>query len=184
MFELIEKYKKKGEEIIEFLKKDVQGLRTNRATPSLVENVLVNAYGVKTPLKQLANITAPEPRLLIIQPWDINIIKDIEASLTNLDLGATPTVKENLIHINLPPLSEETRKKMVKLLKLKIENARISLRKVRDEVRSEIIEKAREGKLREDEKYRFLENLDKETEKFMEKIKEIEEKKEKEITTI
>lgn len=184
MFNLLEKFKEEGKKVIEFFKNDIQTLRTNRATPDLVANVLVNAYGVKTPLKQLANITAPEPRLLVIQPWDTNIIKEIESALANFDLGATPTVKENVIHINLPPLNEETRKKLVKILSLKVENSRVSLRRVRDEVRSKIIESTRNGELTEDDKYRLLEELDKETDKFMKEIEEIQNKKEREITSI
>jgi len=184
MFNLLEKFKEEGKKVIEFFKNDIQTLRTNRATPDLVANVLVNTYGVKTPLKQLANITAPEPRLLVIQPWDTNIIKEIESALANFDLGATPTVKENVIHINLPPLNEETRKKLVKILSLKVENSRVSLRRVRDEVRSKIIESTRNGELTEDDKYRLLEELDKETDKFMKEIEEIQNKKEREITSI
>jgi ribosome recycling factor len=149
-----------------------------------VAHILVDAYGVKTPLEQLAAITVPEPRLIIIQPWDKNIIKEIEVALTQANLGTIPTVKETVIHINLPPLNEETRKNLVKILSQKLEKARNALRNLRDEFRSKINKAAKEKEITEDDKYRLFEDLDKKTAKFMEEIETIGQRKEKEITTI
>lgn len=177
-------FQTEGQKVIDFFQKDAQSLRTNRASADLVSHILVNAYGVKTPLEQLATVTVPEPRLIIIQPWDRNIIKDVEAALTQANLGTMPTVKETFIHINLPPLNEETRKNLVKILHQKLENARVSLRNSRDGIRSKINKAAKEKEITEDDKYRLFEELDKKTSKFTEAIESISQKKEKEITTI
>lgn len=170
--------------VIDFFKKDLMSLRSGRATSNLVENILVEAYGVKTPLQQLAGITIPEPRMIIIQPWDRNIIKEIEKSLLTADLGAVPSIKEGVIHLNLPPLNEETRQRLVKILNGKLENTKRAIRAIRDEVREKIIESEREKEITEDDKYRLLEELDKKSGQYQEEIKEIAEKKEKEIMTI
>jgi ribosome recycling factor len=177
-------FKQEGEKIIDFFKKDIQGLRTNRANVQLVSHLLVDVYGIKTPLEQLATITIPEPRSIMIQPWDKNLIKEIEATLTQADLGALPVVKDGVIHLNLPPLNEETRKKMVKLLQQKAENSRIKLRNLRDEYRSKILQLAKEKEISEDQKYRLLEDLDKKNKELMDEIETIKERKEKEIMTI
>ena len=177
-------FEQEGQKILDFLKKDVQAIRTNRASIDLVAHILVDAYGVKTPLEQLATITVPEPRLIIIQPWDRNIIKEIEIALTQANLGTLPTVKETAVHLNLPPLNEETRKNLVKILSQKLEKAKNALRNLRDEFRSKINKAAKEKEITEDDKYRLFEDLDKKTAKFMEEIETIGQRKEKEITTI
>lgn len=180
----LSKFEQEGQKILDFLKKDLQSLRTNRASVDLVSHILVEAYGVKTPLEQLAGINIPEPRLIVIQPWDRNIIKEIESALTKADLGALPIVKEAIIHLNLPPLNEEARQRLVKILHEKLENARISLRTRRDEERSKIIKSEREKEITEDDRYHLLEDLDKKTSDFMKEIEILGQRKEKEITTI
>lgn len=177
-------FQMEGQKILDFLKKDVQAIRTNRASFDLVANILVEVYGVKTPLAQIATITIPEPRLIIIQPWDRNIIKEIEAALSQANLGTLPTVKEAVIHINLPQLSEETRKNLVKILHQKLEKQRVALRNLRDEFRSKIQKAAKEKEITEDDKYRLFEELDTKNSEFMKEIETIGQQKEREITTI
>ncbi|MGC9049001.1 MAG: ribosome recycling factor [Patescibacteria group bacterium] len=177
-------FEQEGQKVLDFIRKDIQAIRTNRASADLVAHILVNAYGTKTPLEQLATITVPEPRLIVIQPWDRNIVKEIEIALTQANLGTIPTIKETVIQINLPPLNEETRKNLVKILHQKLEQTRINLRNLRDEFRSKINKLAKEKEITEDDKYRLLEDLDKKTSKFMEEIETIGERKEREITTL
>lgn len=180
----LETYKSKFNKFIDFFKKETQSLRTNRATPELVVHILIDVYGVKTPLEQLASITAPEPRLLVIQPWDKNILKEIERSLTEANLGAMPTVKGEAVYLSLPPLSEETRKQLVKILQFKAEHVRNEIRRLRDEIRSKIIKEERVKAITEDAKYRLFEQLDKLTNEFVEEVKKIVERKEDEIMSV
>lgn len=180
----LKSFQEAGQRALEFLKKDLQTIRTNRASTDLVAHILVDAYGVKTPLEQLANITIPEPRSIVIQPWDKNVIKEIETALTRANLGITPMVKEAVVHLNLPPLNEETRKDLVKILHQKQEKAKVNLRNIRDEERSKINKAAKDKTVSEDDKYDLLEELDKKTSGLMTEIEKIGEKKEKEIITI
>lgn len=182
--DFIESYKQETKKIIAYLKEDIAAIRTDRATPALVENFLVDAYGVKTPLKRLASITCPEPRSILIQPWDANIIKEVAKAIQEKNLGANPVLQEKFIRLNLPTLTEEQRENYVKILHEKLENARIQIRGLRDKVRDEIREKERNKEITEDDKYRLWEDLDKETDKLNKEIKELGEVKEKEIMTI
>ncbi|MDD5626367.1 MAG: ribosome recycling factor [Patescibacteria group bacterium] len=181
---IIESHKQEFENIVEFFKKDIQGIRTNRATPDLVSHVLVSVYGAKTPLEQLASVNVPEPRTIVIQPWDKSIIKEIEKALSSVDLGASPLSQEGIIRLVLPALSEETRNNLVKILKTKLEHSHQSLRTIRDLVREKIIKSERAKEMSEDDKFRLLEDLDKFTVAKQEEMKLICERKEKEITSI
>lgn len=184
MDDLIKSHQEEFEKVINFLKKDIQSLRTNRANPELVSHLLVEVYGTKTPLEQLATLSIPEPRSIVIQPWDKNILKEITQALAKSNLNLNPNVSNGVIRLNFPPLNEETRKNLVKVLNEKLENARKSLRSVRDSIREGIIKAEREKEIGEDDKYRFFENLDNLTNDYQEKIKEIGQIKEKEILTI
>ncbi len=179
--DIIQFHQSKFEKIIEFLKKDIQSIRTNRANPDLVAHVSVDAYGTKTPLEQLAALSVPEPRTIVIQPWDKNLVKVIEKALTAVDLGTMPSVSEGIIRLNLPALNEETRRNLVKFLQTKLEQGRKSLRLVRDNIRDEIVKAERAKEITEDEKYRLFEELDKLTGQKQDEIKLMGEKKEKEI---
>ncbi|MDD2647102.1 MAG: ribosome recycling factor [Patescibacteria group bacterium] len=180
----LKNFQENVQKTLEALKKDVQTIRTGRATADLISHILVEAYGVRTPIDQLASITIPEPRLIIIQPWDRNLVKEIEIALTQANLGTLPSVRESLIHVNLPPLNEETRKNLVKILNQKLEHWRNEIRSERDEFRSKINKAAKDKEITEDDKFEFFEDLDKSSSKIMEEIDQIGVKKEKEITTI
>ena len=181
---IIEDHKPEFNKAIDFLKKDVQSLRTNRANPELISNLLVEVYGTKTPLEQLATLNVPEPRIIVVQPWDKNIVKEIEKALSKTDLGFSINLNEGMIRLSLPPLNEERRKDLVKILHNKLENVRKSLRNIRDSIREEIIKSERSKEITEDKKYRFFEDLDKLTNEYQEEIKLIGERKEKEISII
>ncbi|MDD5172603.1 MAG: ribosome recycling factor [Patescibacteria group bacterium] len=181
---ITESHQEEFTKTIDFLKKDIQSVRTNRANPELINHILIEVYGTKTPLEQLATLSVPEPRTIVIQPWDKNIIKEIEKSLSKSDVGAPPMVNEGVIRLTLPPLNEERRKDLVKILHLKLESARKSLRAIRDSIKEEIVKSERSKEISEDDKYRLFEKLDKMAGDYQEEVKLIGERKEKEIISI
>lgn len=136
---------------LEHLAAEFDGIRTGRANPSLVADIQVEAYGVKTPLQQLAAINVPEPRLLVVQPWDPTTIKDIEKALTQSSLGITPVVDGKLIRLPFPSMTEERRKDLVKLVKEKAEGAKVRIRTAREEVLKDFKRQAADGGVSEDE---------------------------------
>lgn len=184
MSTLIDSYQNEFDKIIEFLKREISGLRTSRASPTLVENLVVEAYGAKMTLKQLAGISVLEGKTIVIQPWDKNNLKHIERAFQISNLGLVPTIDGEIIKISIPPLTEDKRKELVKILHQKAESARIGVRGVRDKIREEIFKKEKEKEISEDEKYRLFKKLDKKTEEIGNQIKELVEKKEKEIMAI
>jgi len=174
----------KFNKVIDFLKKDVQGLRTNRVSIELVAHIPVDVYGAKTRLDQLASLSVPEPRLILIQPWDKNIAKNIEQALATANLGAMPTINEGFVRLKIPSLNEDTRKALIKVLREKLENARKSLRSIRDEVREQIVKSERAKEISEDDKYHLFSQLDKLSRQKQEEIKLIGQKKQEEIIVI
>ncbi len=181
---LIEAAKNEFGAIVDHYKKEVATLRTGRATPALVEHVLVEAYGVKTPLAQLAALSVPDPKTLIIQPWDKNILKDIERGITASNLGLSPVIDGDRVRLTLPPMTEETRKQLVKVLREKLETSRTNLRRLRDRVRDTITAKEKEKTMSEDERYRAQRELDEYTHEIQNQLIQIAESKEKEIMTV
>lgn len=181
---LIEDKKTDFEKSIQFIKNELSGIRTGRASPSLVENLIVDYYNTKTPLIQLASITIPDPKSIIIQPWDRNSTKDIEKAIQTSSLGLTPINDGNMIRLVIPPLSEERRKELMKLVHQKLEQARVSIRNVREEIWKELKTREKDGKISEDDMFKQQKELQKFVDEYNGKIKEIGENKEKEIMTI
>ena len=169
---------------IEFFKKDISSLRTGRANPSILDGILVEAYGAKTPLVGLASITVPEARSLVVSPWDKSIIKEVEKAIMAADLGITPVNEGDKIRLVVPSLTEENRKKLVKKLSEKMETGRISLRQTRDEIKESIEAAFKNKEISEDDKFRFFKELDEETARRNDELKKIKDKKEEEIMTI
>jgi len=182
--EIINKIKPDLDKTIEFLKREITALQVGRATPALVENIEVECYGSKMPIKQLAAISVPEPRSLIIAPWDKTILKEIEKAIYSSRPGLSPVIDGEVIRINTPPLNEERRKEIMTILNEKLEQARISIRLRREEAWKEIQELTRQGKIREDDKFRGKEELQKVIDEYNEKVEEIGEKKKKEIMVV
>lgn len=176
--------KQEFDEIIERCAEDISGIRASRATPALVENIFVDAYGSKTPIQQLATISTPDPRTIIIQPWDKSVVKNIEDGIRASDLGLNPGNEGDLIRLVLPALSEERRKELVRTLNQRLEQFRVRVRQERDKIKEEIINSEKEKAIGEDEKFRLLEDLDKITAQYVEKIKTLGEKKEQDIMTV
>ncbi len=181
---IIEDKKSDLEKAIEHFNVEIGKIRTGRANPAVVENILVDYYGSKTPLKQIASINAPEARLLVIQPWDKGALVYIESALRESNLGFNPNNDGQLIRINIPPLTEERRKEFVKLLSQRTEEAKISVRSIREEAWREIQDLEKDGKISEDDKFAGKDQLQKVIDEYNKKIEEIREKKEREIMTI
>lgn len=169
---------------VELFKKEISTLKTGRATPAMVENLLIECYGQKMPLVQLASINSPDPKTLVIQPWDMNNLKEIEKSLTLANLGAMPAISENFIRLNFPSPTEESRKEIIKNLHKKLEEARINLKKVRENIRETIVAQEKNKEISEDEKFKFLEQLDDKTKNVNDELKKISDQKETDILII
>ena len=182
--EIIQKIKPHLEKTLDYLRSELTVLQVGRATPSLVENLEVECYGSKMPLKQLAAIHAPEPRQIIIQPWDKNVLKDIEEAIRRSKLGLSPSVDGETIRLNVPSLSEERRHELVKIVKEKMEECRISIRRHREDSWKEIQNLEKEGKIREDDKFRAKDELQELVDEYNKKIEEIGGKKEGEIMKV
>lgn len=182
--EIIEKRKGDFEKAVDHYKIEIEKIRTGRANPGLVDGLLVDYYGSKTPLKQMANVNTPEPRLIVISPWDVDSLANIEAAIKLSDLGFNPNNDGKVIRINIPPLNEERRKDFVKVLNQKTEDARISVRGIREELWQEIQEAQERGGMAEDDKFRGKERLQELVNEYNKKFEELREKKEAEIMTV
>ncbi|MBI3627044.1 ribosome recycling factor [Candidatus Uhrbacteria bacterium] len=156
----LEKAKEKFQASLKHLKDDIATLRTGRASAALVDNVLVEAYGNKMPINQLASISIPEPKMLIITPWDKAVIKEIEKGIIAAGIGINPVNEGASIRLVMPQMTEENRKELVKLLKQKSEKAKQTIRNVREEVRNEITEAEKNKELTQDDKFRYHKELD------------------------
>lgn len=169
---------------LEHLKSELATLRTGRASTSLVDHLDVEYYGVKTPLIKIAQITVPESRMITIQPYDKNALKDIEKAIGASNIGITPTNDGTFIRLTIPPMTEERRSQMVKMVGQIAEKARVSIRNVREEAWKEMKNLEKDGKISEDDMIAGKENLQKVVDKYNEEIKKIAEAKEKEILMI
>lgn len=171
---------------LDFFKGEIASIRTGRAVPALIENIVCNAYGgaSKLTVKELGTITVSDPQTLIIQPWDPSTIGEIRQGILSANVGLNPIIDNNIIRITVPPLTTERRQEYVRLLHQKMEEARIAIRNIRQEKRKKIEDSFKEKEISEDEKYKAEEELQKITDEFMEKIEEMGEKKEEEIMAV
>ncbi len=181
---IIESKKEQFKDAINHLKKELQGIRSGRATPALVDNIMVDYYGTKTPLPQLATISAPDPRSIVIQPWDKNVSSDIEKGIRASSLDINPVNEGDQIRLPIPPLTEERRKELVKTVNQKVEQTKISIRNVREDIGKEIKHQKSEGKISEDDMYAQQKELQRVVDEYNQLIEEIAEKKEKEIMSV
>ncbi len=172
------------EKAVQNLEKDFGKLRTGRASTTLVEDLTIDYYGMSTPLNQLASLSTPDSRTITIQPWDRNSFKDIEKAIIKSDLGLNPVNDGKLIRVNIPSLTEERRKEMVKKAKKMSEDAKIAVRNIRRDVNDDFKKKKNDKELSEDEMHKGQEGVQKITDEFVERIQNILEKKEKEIMEI
>ena len=169
---------------IEALRRDLNNLRTGRAAPSLLEDVPIDYYGTPTPLKQLASITAPDARAILVQPWDRQSLRDIERGLMKSEMGFNPSNDGNIITVPIPPLTQERRQEMVRLLKRKIEDGKVSVRNVRRDAQDTLRKMERDKNLSQDENRRSQDQLQKATDAHTRSMDEIGASKEAEIMQV
>ncbi len=177
-------FKQKLEKTVGHLKVEIASLRTGRATPALVEDLEVDYYGSKTSLKAIASISSPEPRSLVIQPWDKNAIQPIEKAIQSSSLGLNPVTDHDVIRLSIPPLTEERRKELTKLLGRHLEDARIHVRREREGMLKEVDRKEKAKEISEDEEFRQKSEVQKIVDEINKKIEEIGLMKEKEIMKV
>ncbi|HBU05499.1 MAG TPA: ribosome recycling factor [Nitrospiraceae bacterium] len=182
--ELKRKAVEKMDHSIEALKKEFASVRTGRASLALIDGIKVDSYGTPTPLQQVASLSVPESRQIAIQPWDQKIISDIEKAIMKSDLGLTPTNDGKVIRINIPSLTEERRKQLVKVVRKNSEDAKVAVRNIRRDVNGEIKELEKEKHLSEDDTKKSLDEIQKFTDSYVKKIDEILTHKEKEIMEV
>lgn len=182
--EVLQTAKEKMHKAIEALGKELAITRTGRATPALVDYIRVDYYGVPTPLNQMATISVPEARLIVIQPWDRSLLSSIEKTILKSDLGLNPTNDGNVIRLAIPPLTEERRKGLVKMVRKRVEEGRVEIRNLRREAMEEFRELERNKEMSQDQHKRALEQLQQLTNSFIREIDEVGEAKETELMEI
>lgn len=169
---------------VEVLQEDLVGIRTGRASPALVEKLQVEYYGAMTSLNQMASIAAPEPRLLVIRPWDPSALQDIERAILKSDLSLTPMNDGKLIRLNIPRLTEERRRELVKVVARRVEEARVAIRNLRRDALQDLKDFEKEKMISEDDFFRGKQKVQELTDEFIEKVDEIGKRKEAEVMEI
>jgi ribosome recycling factor len=184
MSNIIDHTDERMSKVIANLKKDFTTIRAGRANPALLDKVVVDYYGVLTPVNQAANITAPEARLLTIQPWDKSMISEIERAIQKADLGLSTTNDGNIIRIPLPILTEERRQELVKIAKKTAEAARVSVRNIRRDANDDIKKAEKNSEYSEDESHKYQEDIQKLTDKYIKNIDDLLHSKEEDIMAV
>ncbi|KGG80834.1 ribosome recycling factor [Caloranaerobacter azorensis] len=174
----------KMKKTLKVYKDEITGIKAGRANPALLDRIMVDYYGTPTPLKQIANISAPEPRLLVIQAWDANAVSAIEKAIIKSDLGLNPSVDNKVIRLNIPQLTEERRKELIKHLKKLTENAKVAIRNERRDANEHLKKMEKTGELTQDDLRKAEEEVQKLTDKYIEEINKLFEKKEKELLEV
>ena len=181
---LITDLKSKMDKSLEALRRDLSRIRTGRASLTLLDGVRVDYYGVPTPLSQVASLSVPESRLITIQPWDSKLIGEIEKAIQKSDLGLTPMSDGKIVRINIPPLTEERRKELVKVVKRMEEECKVALRNIRRDANEQLKAAKKDKEISEDDQFKFQEEVKKIMDKAIEKAEEIVKAKEKEILEV
>ena len=169
---------------VEAMERDFTGLRTGRASIALVERLVVEYYGTQTPLNQLAGISVPEPHQILIQPWDRSVLGAIEKAILRSDIGLTPNVDGTVVRLNIPPLTEERRKEIVKQVHRRMEGARVEIRNLRRDAAEAIKKEERDGVIGTDEAHRELESLQKITDRSIAEVDRVGHHKELEVLEV
>lgn len=182
--EMVQDAKKRMSKAIDALRNELATIRAGRANPALLDRVQVEYYGADTPLNQLAGITAPEARMLVIQPYDKSIMSEIERAILKADLGLTPNNDGGVIRISIPPLTEERRKDLVKQVKKAGEEAKVAVRNVRRDANDNLKKAEKAGDITEDELRRLTDDVQKLTDEHINNIDQVSATKEKEIMEV
>jgi ribosome recycling factor len=182
--EALEELRDRMQKSVEALQDDLMSIRTGRASPALVERLPIEYYGTPTPLNQMASIAAPEPRLLVIRPWDPSSLRDIERAILASDLGLTPMNDGVLIRLNIPRLTEERRRELVKVVSRRVEEARVAIRNLRRDALQDLKEFEKEKMISEDDFFKGKDKVQELTDEFVAKIDVIGQRKEEEVMEI
>ncbi|MGQ9557344.1 MAG: ribosome recycling factor [Desulfurispora sp.] len=182
--ELIAEAEANMKKTVEVVKKEFASLRAGRATPALLDKITVNYYGTPTPLNQLANISVPEARLLVIQPWDKSALPEIEKAILKSDLGITPSSDGTVVRLQIPQLTKERRAELVKVIKKKAEEGRVAIRNVRRDANDALKAREKKGEISEDDLKRSQDEVQKITDKYIKEIDSLLQNKEQEIMSI
>ncbi len=180
----ITKLKSNLEKIIEHYSQDLKTVRTGMANPAVVEDLVIEYFGAPTPIKQAANVSAVDARTIVIAPWNKDSLVDIEKAINESDLGIAPVNDGEVIRLSFPPLTEERRRDLVKIVSKKTEEAKIKIRKEREVVREDIQKRKKEGLIGEDDKFREENELQKIIDEYIKKVDEIFKKKEEEVMSV
>jgi ribosome recycling factor len=166
------------------MERDFQGVRTGRASTALVERLVVDYYGTQTPLNQLAGISVPESHQIVIQPWDRGVLGAIEKAIQKSDIGLVPNVDGTVVRLNIPPLTEERRKDLVRVVHKRMEEARVEIRGIRRDAADDLKKEERDGNVGTDEAHRQLEALQKTTDRFIAEVDRLGGVKEQEVLEV
>lgn len=170
--------------VVQSARRDFGAIRTGRANPALLDRVQVEYYGTLTPLNQLATVSAPEPRQLLIQPWDKNVVKNVERAILQSDLGLTPSSDGNIVRITIPELTEDRRKELVRVVRKTAEEKRVAVRNLRREANERVRAAQKDGELSEDDAHRLEEKVQQLTDRYVAEIDALLEHKEREILEV
>ena len=177
-------FQDKMEKSLDILRRDFQGLRTGRASASLLEPIGVEAYGSKVPINQIGNISIPESRLITVQVWDETLIQSVEKAIRNSDLGLNPMIEGNVIRVPIPELSQERRIEIVKIASKYAEDTRITIRNIRRDAMDMIKDEEKQKNISKDDSFQFSEKMQKITDGFIEKVDTLFQEKEKDILKV
>jgi ribosome recycling factor len=182
--DIFEDAERRMQKAVEILKQDLASLRTGRASSALVERITVDYYGAPTPINQVASISVPEARLLVIQPWDRKLLIDIEKAIQKSDLGINPNNDGQVIRLAIPPLNEERRREMVKTLHKKLDEHKVAIRNIRRDVHDKLRDREKKKEISEDELKRSEDRLKKLTDRFTDEMEKVGKTKELEILEV
>jgi ribosome recycling factor len=179
--EILQQLEDKMKKTVDLMARDLTTLRAGRATPTLLDKIFIDYFGTPTPINQVATISVPEPRLLVIQPWERNLVPQIEKAILKSDLGVTPNSDGYLIRITIPSLTQDKRKDLVKVIQKKAEEVRVVVRNLRRDSNDQVKAAEKKGEASEDEAKRSLDEIQKKTDKYIKQVDQVAEAKQKEI---
>ena len=181
---LFEKTKQRMEKCLDSIERDYKAVRAGRANPGILDRITVDYYGVPTPLNQMAAISVPEPRMLMIQPWDASTIREIEKAINTSDIGINPSNDGKVIRLSFPPLTEERRKELVKDISKRAEEAKVAVRNIRRDSFDDLKKLKKDNSITEDDQKDGEKELQKITDDYIKQVEDMEKKKEQEILSI
>jgi ribosome recycling factor len=182
--EIIDAADHKMARAVEVMERDLQSIRTGRASTGIVERITVDYYGTQTPLNQLAGISVPEPHQIVIQPWDRSVLSAIERAIIKSDLGLTPNVDGTVVRLNIPTLTEERRHDLVRQVHKRMEDARVEVRNLRRDAADHLKREERDGNVGTDDAHRLMETLQKTTDRHIAEVERVGSAKEQEVLEV